>query len=185
VMQLMMRHKQPVPDTLFNFFAAMDEYRYPLYHGLAPNGALQRFPVQFNKVVPLAQSKLFQSKMYVKPDTLAFLNKLAATLDDKEGFIYFFKYKQKREDGGWKIAAIGLLPDDSKGFLNYEINASQKNGSSPFYFSEFTDTVLKETESVDDQLQKIKKRMIYSRKKGGREFYSGNENADFPILFDN
>jgi hypothetical protein len=44
---------------------------------------------------------------------------------------------------------------------------------------------LKETESVDDQLQKIKKRMIYSRKKGGREFYSGNENADFPILFDN
>jgi len=51
-------------------------------------------------------------------------------------------------------------------------------------FTSFSDTKLKEEEPLMDQLNKALKRMLYSRRKSAKEFYSNENNRDLPGYLD-
>lgn len=180
-MMLLIRNNKPYPDSLLQYFAKMDDYRYELYTDLKFLDKQNIFPGRYNNHLDLAKSNLLISKSYEKPDSIVFIQKLPAEVKNKKGFVYFFKYKNKKDDTDWKLATAGLLPEDSTVFEFDDIKtvASMDLGfSAPGFsnyaydFTEFRNTKLKEEgESVATQLGMELKKMMYSKRRSGREFY--------------
>src|SRR4029078_1787418 len=74
---LLLRNHKPVPDTLLNYFAASDNYRYELYSDLNRSKLSRLFSSSFNTQLALAKSKLFDiSNNYNQPDSVVYLDKL-------------------------------------------------------------------------------------------------------------
>ncbi len=178
---LLMANNKPYPDTLLKYFGSLDDYRYQLYADLKAKKKLDKFPALYNNHLDLGKSSLLDSKSYGKPDSVVYVDRLKMEYKGKKGFIYFYKYKMKKDDLTWKLASVGLVPEDSKQFefedsvakspllLNFDRIASSRY--SRYNFTEFTDTKLKEEEPQEAQLKKMLKKIIYSRRKSGKNFY--------------
>ncbi|HSU26773.1 MAG TPA: TraB/GumN family protein, partial [Chitinophagaceae bacterium] len=169
-MLLLMRNNKPIPDTMLNYFAGMDDYRYRLFTRLKKLNKIKQFPAAFNNHLDLGRSALLDKKSYGKPDSLVYIDRLAATFKDKKGFIYFYKYKARKDDISWKLATVGLVPEDPAAFEFEEEDKSPfdwKNFSlldfqwftNKYDFTSFSDTKLKEDESLQDQLNKALKKL--------------------------
>ena len=190
IMLLMIRNNRPVADSTLNYFAAMDDYRYILYRDLRKMDRLRFFPVKYTNKTDLAKSKLIGSKTYGRPDSVVFLDKLPVTFKTKPGYVYFFKYKQKKDDAGWKIGTAGFILKDPKHFeMEDTVSKSDikyKNGFVPYNesydFTAFTDTKLIDEQTVSEQLNKQLKIMLYSRRKSAKEFYTATRSGLDEIL---
>jgi hypothetical protein len=181
IMILLLRNNKPVADSTLNYFAAIDDYRYTLYRDLKKIDRLKVFPVKYDNKTDLAKSKLMDSKTYGRPDSVVFLDKRTAKFKTEQGYVYFFKYKQKKDDLVWKIATAGLISKNPKQFeiddtMLSRRNVLSKNGflssNASFDFTSFTDTKLTIDQSLSDQLDKELKIMLYSRRKSAKEFYN-------------
>ena len=181
MMLLLIRNNKPVADSTLNYFAAMDDYRYTLYRDLKKMDRLKFFPAKYDNKTDLAKSKLIDSKTYGGPDSVVFLDKLPVKFRSEQGYVYFFKYKQRKDDFGWKIATAGLISKDPKQFEVEDTSISKKgvvykNGF-PSYnelydFTSFTDTKLAVDKPFSEQLDKQLRIMLYSHRKSAKEFYS-------------
>ena len=118
------------------------------------------------------------------------MDRLITEYKGKKGFIYFYKYKAKKDDLTWKLATVGLVPEDPKQF---EYEDSTTYSISPFdtapfssytynkySFTEFSDTKLKEDEAVVDQLKKRLRKILYSRRKSAANFYDEDSDKASP-----
>jgi uncharacterized protein YbaP (TraB family) len=178
---LLLRNNKTYPDSLLNYFGAMDEYRYELYKDLKELKKETKFPRQYNNHLDLGRSKVMAQKTYDKPDTLVFVDKLSAEVKGKKGLVYFYKYKTKKDDASWKLATVGLVPEDPKQF-EFEKNDKKEagrfedynnySGTSRYDFTGFSDTKIKAEEPLLNQLNKELKKMLYSRRKSAKEFYA-------------
>jgi hypothetical protein len=190
-MLLLLRNKRPIPDTLMKYFADQDDYRYELYSELKEMKNKDIFPGSFNNHLDLGRSRLLSENSYGgKPDSVLYIERIPAEYKGKKGFIYFFKIKPKKDDGFWKIATVGLVPEDPKEFefepeefrsLNrYSVSSyySDYGPDNDFDFTRITDTKIKDDEPLADQLRKIFKKMLYSKRKSGKRFYSGDEDDE-------
>ncbi|HUM65602.1 MAG TPA: hypothetical protein PLV32_07155, partial [Chitinophagaceae bacterium] len=193
-MMLMLRNQKPFNDSLINYFAVMDEYRYGLFTDLEKLGKQNLFPAKVKGHVEMAKSRLLYESWSEKPDSLLFLEKLPATVRNEKGYIYFFKYKSKKDDAFWKLASVGLVPDQP-GVYKYKSAPRSTNDYSPYRsrnidpmdYTEFSDTRISDETSLDEQLRKELKRLLYSRRKSAREFYDkseGNPYAGISINYD-
>jgi hypothetical protein len=175
-MMLFLKNKKNIPDTLYNYFASLDEYSYELYSDLKELKQLDKFPSKFNDKDALAKSKLLFYKSYGKPDTLVFLSKQLVTHKGKTGFIYFYKYKNKKVDLGWKLATSGMIstvasmldvePDDSNSSKRYETiglkNVSMSSVAT-YDFTGFTETKLNDDEPESKQIDKMLRKLIFQK----------------------
>ncbi len=178
---LLMANNKPYPDTLLKYFGSLDDYRYELYSDLKEKKKLDKFPALYNNHLDLGKSSLLDSKSYGKPDSVIYVDRMKMEYKGKKGFIYFYKYKTKKDDLTWKLATVGLVPEDPKQFefedsiskssllLKFERIASSRY--SRYNFTEFTNTRIKDDEPVDGQLKKMLKKIIYSRRKSAKVFY--------------
>ena len=185
-MMLLIRNNKPYPDSLLKYFAEMDDYRYELYTGLQDFNKEKLFPVKYKNHLDLAKSKLLDFKPEGKPDSLVFVDSLPAELKNKKGFVFFFKYKNKKDDIGWKLATVGLVPEDPSVF---EFKETVDDEEESYYYDEdsysanykynltgFTNTKIDEDEEpLAKQLGKELKKMLYSKRKSAREFYDNEE----------
>jgi hypothetical protein len=181
-MMLLLRNDNSIPDTLPDYFAGLDEYRYELYTDLKDLDKKDKFPAKYNNHLDLGRSKLMKEKTYDKPDSLVFIDRLPAEFKGKKGFIYFYKYKTKKDDLEWKLATVGLVPRDP---ATFEFENTDKPVINELYppfrlgdlykydFTDFTETKIKEDEAIPDQLNKELKKILYSRRKSAKEFYEG------------
>ncbi len=179
-MFLFLRHGKSFPDSLLNYFGGLDEFRYQLYTDLKEIKKTNLFPSAYNNQLDLGKSYLLDKKSSGKPDSLIFVDKVQAEFKGKKGFIYFYKYKSKKDDLSWKLATVGLMPEDPRKF-EYEEDGraypsrfeSQVRASrfKRYDFTGFTDTKLQNEEAVAKQLNKALKKIMYSRHKSAREFY--------------
>ena len=192
---LLLHNNKPYPDSLINYFAGMDNYRYELYTDLKTIGKGAKFPGQYNNHIDLAKSKLLSEKAYDKPDSIVYIDRLPAEVKNKKGYVYFFRYKTKKDDANWKIAMAGLIPEDAGQFefekeeiKTGEYSFAYHNYSNLYShnFSGFTDTKIKEEEPVMDQVNKELKRALYSRRNSAKEFYdkSSTDYVDAVIDYD-
>jgi hypothetical protein len=181
IMLLLIRNNKPVADSTLNYFAAMDDYRYILYRDLKRMDRSKLFPVKYDNKSDLAKSKLIDSKTYGRPDSVVFLDKLPAKFKSEQGYVYFFKYKQRKDDLVWKIATAGLISKDPKHFEIEDTAISKKpviykNGflsyNELYDLTFFTDTKLMADQPLSEQLDKQLKIMLYSHRKSAKEFYS-------------
>ena len=184
---LLIKNSKPYPDSMLNFFGSLDDYRYELFTELKEIKKLDKFPAIYNNHLDLGRSSLIESKTYGKPDSVVYVDRMNMEYKGKKGFIYFYKYKVKKDDLTWKLATVGLVPEDPKKFefeettikdpilLSFEKISSSKYNQ--YNFTGFTDTKLKDDEATNAQLKKMLKKILYSKRKSARGFYEDdNEN---------
>jgi len=170
-MLLLLRNNKSIPDTMLKYFAAMDQYRYELYSDLKSINKLDLFPTAFNKQIELAKSKLFMMTdgNYDQPDTIQYIDKLPIKQKEQSGYVFFFRYKQKK-DASWKLATVGIIPSDPKKF---EYDKQDSYYLDNLYdFTELTGNKIVNDEPLKEQLQKALKKMQYSKRNSAAEFYS-------------
>jgi hypothetical protein len=144
---------------------------------------------------------LLSSSYYAKPDSLVLIDSLPASLKDKKGFVFFYKYKTKKDDLTWKLATAGLLSPDNNPF-NYDDDedfeddeddigyTSIRSGwnfsrdENKIVFTGFTDEKIKEDVSLREQMEKQLKKILYSKRKSARMFYNeGPDYSDMPFRY--
>ncbi|MBS1609500.1 MAG: TraB/GumN family protein [Bacteroidetes bacterium] len=179
IMFLLLRNNKEIPDSLPAYFAAKEKYRYELYSDLKEISRSEKFPDKYNNHLDLAKSKLLDTKLYDKPDSLVYLDRLHAAVKSNKGFVYFFKYKKKKDDDIWSIASVGLVPEDPKQF---EFDNETGQGAGGIYyddyisdFTELSDTKLREDEPEADQLKTALKKLLYSTHSSAKNFYDKEE----------
>ena len=125
-------------------------------------------------------------------DSILYLEKLPVDYKSKKGFIYFFKVKPKKDDGFWKIATVGLVPENANEFEFETGNESKKYSINPplsdpgdytanaeFDFTRITETKINDDEPLSEQLNKMLKKLLYSKRKSAAEFYSSEEDGGY------
>lgn len=187
-MLLLLQHDKPFPDSMLVYFAGLEDYRYELLTDLKRLKKADKFPDVFNNHLDLGRSALMDKKSYGKPDTLVYIDRLHAEYAGKKGFIYFYKYKLKKDDLIWKLAVVGLTPEDPKQFEYKDtVNAKFKDiDFSLFSFGEynrydftgFRDTKIEMDEPVEKQLNRELKKLLYSRRKSAKQFYEDSEDRE-------
>ena len=169
-MQLLLRHGKPVPDTLVNFFASLDDYRYELYYDLQNMDKLALFPKAYSNVDQMVKAKLIASNDNESVDTLQLLDKIAVEHAGQKGFIYLYQYKEQKDDASWKIATAGLVPENGNEF-EFLPDDSSKFDVDEYDFTGFSPIKVEGDKPLADQLQKVVKQMLNSKRKSAAEFY--------------
>ncbi|MGN6399428.1 MAG: hypothetical protein ACTHMD_03175, partial [Flavisolibacter sp.] len=172
---LMIRNTKVIPDSLLNYFAKQDQYRFELYKDLKSMDQLQMFPAAFNNHIDLAKSKLMSLNSYQMPDSILYVDKFPLQYKKRNGLVYFFKYKRNKDDNSWKIAMAGLIPSHSSGF-EFE-NMDDKKEVYEYDFTEMTGTKIDEETPLKSQLQKALKKKLYSKRKSSAQFYDAENNS--------
>jgi hypothetical protein len=93
-----------------------------------------------------------------KIDSIVFLKRQLINYKGEKGFVYFFKYRVKKDDD-WKIGISGLQPKN----IN-EVSGDKK-------FAKFVDRKIRYDEPLDDQLNLQLKKLLITSRKSGRNFY--------------
>ncbi len=177
---LMLRHNKKTPDSLLKYFAGLDDYRYFLYRSLKSMNRLKQFPAGIDHAA-LAKSKLMSmTGSYNRPDTIAYLDKLPVQHKDRSGFVYFFKYKQKKDDNSWKLATVGIIPSTGSAF---EFEPKSKYYEEIRYnFTELNAGKIEEDEPLKEQLEKLLKKMKYSKRNSAAEFYRYDQRNNYDYM---
>ncbi|HYJ37479.1 MAG TPA: TraB/GumN family protein, partial [Chitinophagaceae bacterium] len=160
---LLVRNNKPVPDSLFQKFASLDEYRSDLYRDLQKMKKIEKFPAAFKKQELVARSLLINSSgFYGKLDTLVFVDKLPLTYKNKKGFVYFFKYKKMMDDMSWELASVGMQPEDIT-----QVDVVNDD------FTELEKRKLENDQPIREQLEKVLKELLYQKRASAYGFYEG------------
>lgn len=187
----LIKKERPYPDSLLRYFGGLDEYRYDLYVDLKGMKKPDKFPAMYNNHLDLGKSALLRMKSYDKPDSLVYADRISATYKGKKGFMYFFNYKTKKDDLNWKLAVVGLVPENPREF---EFADSLDEQMASFYwdyedrsyrygtydFTRFTDEKATTGDAMKTQMQKELKKMLYEKRKSALQFYNeGNRDYEF------
>ncbi|MEO6669587.1 MAG: TraB/GumN family protein [Ferruginibacter sp.] len=155
---LMIRNNKAVGDSILFSLARDDKYRSDLLFKLEQAGHADRFPKQFKTQYYITRSLLIQENRYDKLDSIVFLLKQPCSIKGDSGFVYFYKYRIKKENQ-WKIGVVGLQPLDEA--------AVNSNAD----LSLMTSVRLKENEPIDVQLNNQLKKALYRFHKSAKNFY--------------
>jgi hypothetical protein len=163
---------------MWGYFANLDEFRYELYTDLKKLNQLSLFPVAHKNQLSISKSQLIAEQSYNKPDTVVFMDKLPLSYKGREGFVYVYKFKESKEDNSWKLATVGLLPKDPS---LYEFNEKGTDklarlDKHTYDFTKLTQTKLTDETPEAEQLQKLLKKLLYSKRKSAAQFYAENDN---------
>lgn len=159
---LLLRNNKPVPDSLFVKFAKADEYRAGLYKALKDAKKPDRFPAAYKTQEQIARSLLQNNDSYYgKPDTLVHLTKLPVTYKAKSGWVYFYKYREERDDSYWKLASVGVQP------MNTDSIDVENND-----FTDAGNRRLDAAKPLQEQLQKMLKELLNAKRSSASGFYN-------------
>jgi len=178
-MLLLLRNKKPLADSLLNAYAADEAYRIDLYRRLKAAKMLDKFPAKYNTQLDLVKSAIANTSTYNKYDSLVLLEKMPVQYNNKKGVVYFFKYKNKKEEKQWKILSYGLQPDNAKDFDeendDFVTTASYTYGPN-------ANNKLDDGKPVKEQLQKLLKNMLYKMHPSAEMFFGSGYDDDNDVL---
>jgi hypothetical protein len=112
------------------------------------------------------------------------MEKLPLQYKDRSGYVYVFKYKEKKEDNSWKLGTVGLLPKDEAEY-EFKDKDEKKEEAQAYDFTDITGTKLAAETSEKEQLQKLLKKLLYSKRKSAAQFYTDSEkygDVDIPNI---
>jgi hypothetical protein len=91
----------------------------------------------------------------------------------------------KKDDLSWKLAVVGLTPQDPKQFeyedttktrlRDFDFSLFSFGEYNRYDFTDFTETKIEPDEPIEKQLQKELKKLLYSRRKSAKQFYEDSE----------
>jgi uncharacterized protein YbaP (TraB family) len=159
---LLLRHQRPVADSIINVLAASDQYRSRLLKSLLTIHRPDRFPRFFKNQEAISRSLLTASKPDADFDDLQLVDKRMVQFKQSKGYIYFFRYKIKKDDE-WQMGLSGLQPLDLK-----EVSTDP-------LFVQLTGKKIKSDIPVLDQFGQQLKLLMFSKRKSAASFYQDNE----------
>jgi hypothetical protein len=177
---LFLRNGKQLHDSVLLSFAADDNYRYELYKSLKKANQLNKFPKKYLSQTEIARSKLLSYRTYSNPDSLVMISKMPVSVGKTTGVIYFFKYKTKKDDISWRMATCGILPSDSTTIEfkenksagnNRRVNSYSRTRETGLDFTAFSEVKINDDETLEEQVAKMLKKLVYSQNKSAKEFY--------------
>jgi len=159
---LMLRNNRKVPDSIFEKLASKDRYRSRLFVELEELKQLELFPAKYKTQESIAKSFLLEDKGESKFNAIELVEKKLIEIKGKKGYVYFFKYKMKKDDA-WKMGISGLQPEDLK-----EVSSNND-------LVKMTDKKIKDDEPVLEQYEKKLKQLLFSLRKSAANFYNDRE----------
>lgn len=161
---IMLKNGYAVPDTLWKSLASKDSYRARLLELLEKAKRTDMFPAAYKKQEMVARAVLMHDGGYEKLDSIVLLSARQVRLKSKEGFVYFFKYRVKKEDD-WKLGISGLQPLNKK-----EVSSSDE-------LVKMINRKLKGKDELQEQLDTELKKLIFEAHPAARAFFE-DENTD-------
>jgi uncharacterized protein YbaP (TraB family) len=158
---LMLRNNIPVADSILLSVAATDQFRASLLRDLELAGKESYFPAAYKKQEDIARSLLLEEKEYEKFADIRLVGRKQVQVKNHSGFVYFFKYKLKKEDD-WKIGISGIQPDSANKVNTNDLLVSM------------TDKKLNPDTPEAEQFEKQLKRLMFSLRRSSSNFYRDN-----------
>lgn len=159
---LMLRNNRKVADSVFENLAAKDQYRGKLLSELEEVDKANLFPSKYKKQEDVARALLLNDKSLEKFNAIELVGKRLIEVKNKKGYVYFFKYKVKKDDE-WKIGISGLQPADVK-----EVSSNDD-------LVKMTEKKLKNDEPVFEQYDKKLKQLLFSLRKSAAYFFNDRD----------
>lgn len=155
---VLLKNKKTVADSILLNFAKADKTRGKLYASLEKIKRTDKFPAAYKTQELMARSFLVLERSYAKQDSIVLVGKQKAGYNGKKGIVYFFKYRQKKEDD-WKIGISGLQPENER-----EVSSDDK-------LARMTDKKLKDDKPVDEQFQEQLKKILFTYHPSAKYFF--------------
>ncbi len=170
-MMLLLRNNKTISDTLLNFYGSQDVYRASLYGALKKVKLLNKFPAKYNNQSMLVRSAIVSFSNNENYDTLVLLDKLPTSYKDKKGVVYFYKYKNRKEEKKWRILSFGLQPTNNN---EYDDDNNVFTSIKTYSYDRSNNNTLDEAKPVKPQLVELLKTMQYKMHKSATQFYAEN-----------
>ena len=158
---ILIRNNRPVPDSIWHALAADDWRRSKLYDDLTKAGKADVFPAEFRTQEAMARSVLFDRRAEGRETEVRLVGKQHVVTKSATGYVFFFKYKEKDQEG-WMMGISGVQPEDPK--------AVNTNSS----LTEWTGAPLNGTGSELQQFQNKLPQWVLQRRPSARRFYRTN-----------
>ena len=101
-----------VPSSVWEELAADNTNRNYLYKRLEKYELLNLFPSKYKTQNLMVESLLYDKGFDVEKDSMEFVNKFEITVQNKTGYVYFYKSKGEKDDD-WELDYVGLQPSDT------------------------------------------------------------------------
>ena len=159
---VMIRNQYFVPDSIWLSLAAKDNYRAKLLLQLEKMKRTELFPAAYKKQELVAKAILLNDKGYDKFYAIETITRKLVQVQHKEGYVYFFKYKIRKEDE-WKLGISGLQPK------------SPDEVSSDATLTKMTGKKLKQADLADEQLQSQLRKLLFEQHESAAAFFEEDD----------
>ncbi len=158
---MLVRNGKKVPDSVLQSLAAKDAYRSQLLKKLEKAKQAELFPAHYRQQDMIARSVLLNDKGADRFAAIELQGKQAVNLKERSGWVYFYKYKLKKEDD-WKLGLSGIQP-----LKPGEISSDDQ-------LTSMTDKKIKADKPVDEQFGEQLKKLLFSKHKSAELFFEEN-----------
>jgi len=155
---LLLRNNKRISHEIIDSLAADETLRLSIYQKLEKINKLDLFPSHLKNQQEIARSILV-AEANSKVDSVSLIEKRMTTAKGRTGYIYFYRYRLKKNDD-WKIGISGIQPLD-----NSKISSRDDIVS-------LTDKKIKDYEPLKEQLDAQLKIFLYSFHKSSRNFFN-------------
>lgn len=116
-LNLYLKHRISMPDTMYRHYLSEKDCQYGFIQMLKKYKLTDSIPATFYDEKTLVNSFAYYHH-YTKKDTVVFLGKKQAPIEDEKGTMYFYKHRNKEEkrekkDEGWQYSYIWIGDKDT------------------------------------------------------------------------
>jgi uncharacterized protein YbaP (TraB family) len=163
---VLIRNNKKVADSILLNIAAKTEFRGKLLKRLEDIKHTELFPAKYKNQDSVARALLLNDKSYDKFNAVACEGKEYVTVNDKKGYVYFYKYKIRKDDE-WHLGISGIQPENAN-----EVSAND-------LLTKMTEKKIKadvpEAEQFKDQLQKL----ILEQHRSAQNFFDDDNDYSY------
>ncbi len=161
---LLIKNHKPVPDSVLNGIASKNKYRSELLEELESINRTELFPGKYKKQELIASSLLLNDSEETQFAEIEPAGKTLVSIKGKKGYVYFFKYKLKKNDD-WEIGISGPQPEKLK-----TVNTDNT-------LTSLTNKKLTGEKTAAEQFNEQLLKLILLRHKSAARFYEDNESS--------
>jgi hypothetical protein len=95
--------------------------------------------------------------------------------------VYFFRHRNKKDNGAWKLAMVGLVPKNEGQYL-FDLEGTYEY-EPELDLTHISDTKLDLEEPLQEQLWKALKKKLYSKRLSAADFYDTDDFSPANMIF--
>ncbi len=163
---ILIKNNKKVDDSVLLNIASKGQFRAKLLKRLRDINHIERFPIKYKNQDSVARALLLSDKGYSKFSDIACVGKQLVTVNNKKGYVFFYKYKLKKDDE-WHLGLSGIQPEQAN-----EVSADD-------LLTKMTEKKVKadlpEAEQFNDQLT----RLLLQQHRSAQNFFEDDNDYNY------